>query len=70
MGTYQGIIVSHFVQVCAALCISKGTDSQAVRGVELLHQEPAASLHNLGKLKKAGCRQQALNVVFFKLQMT
>lgn len=56
------------MQICAALSIGKRSDSKTIGRVELLHQELAAGLHNVGELEKACCGQQALDVILLQLK--
>ena len=44
---YHHIVVGDLVEIFTALGIGKLADADAVRGMKLLHQEAAASLHNL-----------------------
>lgn len=46
--TYHSVCVCHLQELCAALSISKGADPQADGRVELLHEEVAAYLNDLG----------------------
>lgn len=62
---YHGVRVGHLEELSAALGIPKGADPQAVGGVELLHEEIAAHLDDLGELQKACSSQQTLYGVFF-----
>lgn len=45
--SYHGVVVGHVEQVHAALGVCKGAYSQAVGGMELLHQEVTANLDDL-----------------------
>lgn len=57
---YHGVCVGHLQELRAALGVPKGADPQAVGRVELLHQEVAAHLDDLGELQKACSSQQTL----------
>ena len=46
--TYHSVCVCHLQELCAALSIPKGADPQAVGRMELLHEEVAAYLNDLG----------------------
>lgn len=61
---YHGVCVGHLQELRAALGIPKGADPQAVGRVELLHEEVAAHLNDLGELQKACSSQQTLYSVF------
>lgn len=45
--SYHGVVMSDIEQVHTALGVGKRTDSQAIGGVELFHQEVTANLDDL-----------------------
>lgn len=65
---YHGIAMGCIQEVRASLRIGKGADPKAVGRMELLHEEVAAHLNDLGELKQACRSQQALNGLLFELQ--
>lgn len=46
--SYHSVCVCHLQELCAALCISKRANPQAVGRMKLLHEEIAAYLNDLG----------------------
>lgn len=65
---FHSVIVSHFMQICAALGVGKRPNPKAIGRVELFHQKLAAGFHHLGELEKACRGQQALDVLFLQLK--
>lgn len=61
---YHGVGVCHLQELRAALRVPERADPQAVGRVELLHQEVAAHLNDLGELQEARSSQQTLYGVF------
>lgn len=54
----------HLQELRAALRVPERADPQAVGRVELLHEEVAAHLNDLGELQEARSSQQTLYGVF------
>lgn len=62
------IVLSELVcdaeQLTARVCVCKGPNAQTIGGIQLSFKELAASLLDLSQLKKAGSREQRLDISF------
>ena len=66
---YQGKLVRSLVKFLAGMSVGEVSNSQAVGGVELAHEELAAGLPDRGHLEDGGGGQQDLHILLAHHQL-